>query len=35
MWRTETQGAKLSDVLLSEDSDIPKIKVLGTLRLSG
>jgi uncharacterized protein YjbI with pentapeptide repeats len=28
MWRTETYGAKLHDVLFSEESDIPRIKVL-------
>lgn len=33
MWRTETHGAKLRGVLLSEDSDIPKIKVLQTMRV--
>ena len=34
LYRSETYGAKLRDVLLSEESDIPKIKVFQTGRVS-
>jgi len=34
LYRSETYGAKLRDVLLSEESDVPKIKVFQTGRVS-
>jgi len=34
LYRSETYGAKLRDVLLSEESDIPRIKVFQTGRVS-
>jgi len=35
LYRSETQRAKFHNVLLSEESDIPKIKVFQTTRVSG
>ena len=35
LYRSEMQKSKLHNVLLSEDSDIPKIKVLQTMRVGG
>lgn len=34
LYRSETNGAKLRDVLISEESDIPKIKVFQAIRVS-
>jgi hypothetical protein len=33
LYRSETHGAKLHNVVLSEESDLPKIKVFGTVRV--
>jgi uncharacterized protein YjbI with pentapeptide repeats len=35
LYRSETQRARFNNVVLSEDSDIPKIKVFQTVRVSG